>query len=372
MDATKQAMRGEYFFLGQEHVVFGPGSRDALRTEVEQLGGSRVLIITGRTLATKTDVVAQVVAALGPLYGATCAEIRQHTPESDVARAADLVRAQGCDLLLSVGGGSPIDATKAVALKLAEDGGKLMPHIAIPTTLSAAEFSHLFGVTNELERAKVGGADRRVAPQAVILDPELTLATPIELWLSSGIRAMDHAVETLYAPGRHPISDVLALAAIARLFQYLPQCKDAPLDTAVRLELQIAAWMSFFGEVNTPMGLSHNIGRRIGATYNVPHGITSCIALSHVMTVMAEEHAAQLAPIAKVLALPEADGDVAVAARAAARAVRELVGRLGLPQRLEQVGVGSKDLPQIAAATVSVANSPLRQHEVEALLRLML
>src|SRR5439155_24027016 len=178
----------------------------------------------------------------------------------------------------------------------------------IPTTLSAAEFSHLAGVTNESggQPIKAGFVDVAVMPRVVLLDPALTLETPLPLWLSTGIRALDHAVETLYAPGAHPINDVLALEAIRRLFAWLPRSMAGPDDLDARTELQIASWMSFFGETNTPMGLSHNLGRRIGATYNVPHGITSCITLPHVMRHLAHRHTAALAGIARALDLGEA------------------------------------------------------------------
>jgi alcohol dehydrogenase class IV len=369
MAAADEHIQGEYRFLPQEHVVFGAGSLVRLAGEVERIGGARALIITGSSLATKTDVVASVVEALGAYHAGTFDGIRQHAPGSGVVQATEAARAIAADVLVSVGGGSPIDATKAVALALAQESGAFMPQIAIPTTLSAAEFSHLVGVTNEERRAKTGFADTRVAPRSVILDARLTLATPLRLWLSSGIRSLDHAVETLYAAGAHPINDVLALEAIRRLFAALPSCMEQPDDLEVRTELQLAAWMSFFGEVNTPMGLSHNLGRRMGATYNVPHGITSCITLPHVMRHLAHEAAPQLAAIARVLQLSDAGPGHIDAALIAADAVSDLIGRLGLPRRLSDVGIGEDDLHDIAVATVG--DSP-QLAEVEQLLTRML
>ncbi len=182
--------------------------------------------------------------------------------------------------------------------------------------------------------------DVAVTPRVVLLDPALTLETPLPLWLSTGIRALDHAVETLYAPGAHPVNDVLALEAIKKLFAALPACQSDPANLDTRLELQLAAWFSFFDEFNTRMGLSHNIGRRLGATYNIPHGITSCIALAPVMRLLAPVHTQALARIAGILNLPEArSGDDLDAARAAAGAVAVLVSRLGLPNRLGSFGV---------------------------------
>jgi alcohol dehydrogenase class IV len=369
MTSPDGPLHGEYVFLPQERVIFGIGSLSRLQDEVARIGAVRALIITGNTLATQTDVITGVTQALGSLHAGTFAGVRQHAPGSGVAQATEAARALDADVLIGVGGGSPIDAAKAVALELARERGVFPAQIAIPTTLSAAEFSHLAGVTDEQRRAKTGFADPHVAPRIVILDAGLTLATPARLWLSSGIRALDHAVETLYAPGAHPINDVLALEAIRRLFAGLPRSQQRPDDLDARTGLQLAAWMSFFGEVNTPMGLSHNLGRRIGATYNVPHGVTSCITLPHVMRYFARTHTTALAAIGRAIQPDEAGRDHLDAALFAADAVGDLIGRLGLPRRLSEVGIAASNLRDIAVATVG--EGPQTQ-EVEELLKKML
>lgn len=368
-DQHWQEFAGEYYFLPQEHVLFGADSVERLASEVERLGVHRALIITGQTLARQTGVVDRVAAALGPRHAGTVDNIRQHTPRSAVDAAVGEVRRLGADVLVSVGGGSPIDAAKAVARTLLESEGTMPAQIAIPTTLSAAEFSHRIGVTDEITRSKVGMEDPRTVPRTVILDATLTVPTPERLWISSGIRALDHAVETLYAPGTHPIESVLAREAIRDLFAYLPRSHRHPDDLDTRTRLQLAAWMSFFGEVNTPMGLSHNLGRRIGATYDVPHGITSCITLPHVMRFEATTHAAALAPIARMLGRATDETPDSVAALRAADAVAQLIAVLGLPGRLSEVGISAESIPAIATATVG--DSPQRPR-IEQLLREML
>jgi maleylacetate reductase len=343
---------GSYTFLPLEQVLFGPGSVQKIANEVQRLGGQRALVVTGNSLALQTDVVQRVIAALGTFYAGTFHDIRQHAPKSDVARAVDQACSVQADILISVGGGSPIDATKALAYALAQESGTFLPHIALPTTMSAAELSSHAGITDEEKNAKTIVADRQLTPRAIILDAALTLTTPTQLWLSSGIRALDHAVETLYAPGLHPINDVLALEAIRKLFSYLPQSKAHADDLAVRTELQLAAWMSFFNPASISMGLSHNLGRRIGATYKVPHGITSCITLPIVMHAMATAHAAQLAPIAHVLELPVSKNDPQQAAHAAADAVANLISGLALPRHLHEVGIEATEIHRIAVSTV--------------------
>ncbi len=364
---------GQFIFLPQEHVLFGPGSLSGLAQEVERLSGSKVLIITGHSLNTQTDVIKEVKAALAGYYVATFAAIKEHAPQSGVEQAAAAVREHAADLLVSVGGGSPIDAAKAVKLLLKTETAPLK-HIAIPTTLGAAEFSHLAGITDDATRTKGGLAKPELVPNSVVLDANLTLATPPQLWLSSGIRALDHAVETLYAVGQHPISDVLALEAVRKLFEFLPRSHQNPHEVAVRAELQLAAWMSFFGEINTPMGLSHNLGRGIGASYNVPHGLTSCITLAPVMRFMASTPAVgTIARVADALNLGIGSDDQSKA-HLAADAVAGLVARLGLPQRLRDVGLKAADLPAIAQSLIAQAKArrvSLPEAQIETLLTQM-
>ncbi len=364
-----QHIKGDYTFLQLEHVLFGAGSVQHLADEVRRLGGQRVLVITGHSLATQTDVIQQVINVLGPLHIGTFSQIRQHAPKGGIAQATDLARSLKVDTLVSVGGGSPIDASKAIAHALLQERNTALPHIALSTTLSAAEFAHVAGVTDESTNAKTGFTDTRIAPRCVILDAALTRATPMRLWLSTGIRALDHAVETLYAPGVHPINDVLALEAARKLFIYLPRTQTQPEDLDVRTELQLAAWMSLFGGANAQFGLSHNLGKRMGATYNVPHGITSCITLPTVIHALAAEHATQLAPLARVLQLSIDADDPVQATHAVADAVDALIKELGLPRHLHDVGIGEADIPSIAAHTVG--EDPQRSM-VEGLLHQML
>ncbi|MDB5075119.1 MAG: NAD-dependent methanol dehydrogenase [Chloroflexi bacterium] len=344
--------QGEYSFLPLERVIYGAGSLGRLAGEADRLGGRKAMILTGHSLATQTPLVKKVESQLGERHAGTFAGIRQHVPESGIAEAAALARQLGADLLVSLGGGSPIDAAKAVARTLAADTGTYLPHIALPTTLSAAEFSGTAGFTDEARQAKTGFSDPWTTPRVVIMDPELTLATPMWLWLASGIRSLDHAVETLYSPGDHPVNDLLALEAIRKLFAYLPRCKADPSSLEAREQCQRGAWMSFFGPGSVHMGLSHNLGRRIGASFNVPHGVTSCITLPHVMRYKAATEARRLAPIAHALQLVPADTPDYEAALVAADAVAGLVGALGLPARLSEVNVPADALDDIARSVV--------------------
>src|SRR5215203_4275995 len=319
---------GTHTFLPTRRVHFGTGSLQMIE---EETGSSdRAFVITGRTLYEKTDLIRRVEALLGEKHAGTYSGMGQHTPGSSVERAAE--EARGSDLLLSVGGGSVVDGTKAVARKL----GHPM-HVAVPTTLSGAEWAHRVGVTDEASGRKGGFTDPGAVPPVVILDPETTPFTPEKLWLSTGIRALDHAVEGLLYGGDHPITDVTGAEGARLLLAYLPRSKEDPEDVDVRGELQLAAWLAYFGPFNTPMGLSHALGRRIGASYGVPHGYTSCVTLAP--SLAAER---SRVPEDRWRRLEEAlGGDPA-------ERIAVLVQELGLPGRLRDVGVPEEDLEYIA------------------------
>jgi maleylacetate reductase len=319
---------GTRAFLPTARVHFGAGSLGKLEEETQAF--DRVFVVTGRTLSEETDLIRRVERTLGEKHAGTFSGMGQHTPGSAVEKAAE--EAKEANLLISVGGGSVIDGTKAVAVRL-----DYPAQIAVPTTLSGAEWAHAIGVTDEEAGRKSGFADPRAVPPVIILDAEVTLFTPEKLWLSTGIRALDHAVEGFLGPKEHPIEDVMGLEGARRLVAYLPRSKEAPEDVEVRHELQLASWMAYFGPLNTPMGLSHNLGRRIGASYNVPHGYTSCITLAPTLSVVGDR-------------VPRERWDQLASALGGdpAERVTALVEGLELPSTLHDVGVPEADLDAIA------------------------
>src|ERR671914_817554 len=264
---------GTHTFLQTTRVHFGKDAVEKLEEEARSF--DRDFVITGRSLNEETGLVRHVEALLGGRHAGTFAGIGQHTPGRAVEKAATEAETAAADLLVSVGGGSVIDGTKAVARELGYPA-----QVSIPTTLSGAEWANRAGVTDERSGRKRGFADPKTVPGIVVLDPESTVFTPEKLWLSTGIRALDHAVEGFLFGGDHPVTDITGLEGARRLMEYLPLSRSTPEDLEVRQELQLAAWLSYFGPANTPMGLSHELGRRIGASYEVPHGITSCIILA--------------------------------------------------------------------------------------------
>ena len=321
---------GTHTFLQTTRVHFGADALEKL--EEEALSYDRAFVITGRSLKEKTGLISRVEALLGGRHAGTFGGIGQHTPGGAVEQAAVEAELAAADLLVSIGGGSVIDGTKAVARELGYP-----QQVAVPTTLSGAEWANRAGVKDEKSGRKRGFTDPKTVPKVVVLDPEATVFTPEKLWLSTGIRALDHAVEGFLFGGDHPVTDVTGLEGARRLMEYLPLSRREPEDLETRLELQLAAWLSYFGPANTPMGLSHELGRRVGASYEVPHGITSCIILAPSLQVMREHVRDE-----RWTMLSRALGGEPP------ERVSSLVEELGLPGRLREVGVPEEDLEDIA------------------------
>ncbi|KAH9940441.1 iron-containing alcohol dehydrogenase [Epithele typhae] len=349
-------------------IHFGPGSTaTALPKLLDALGAKKALIVTGRSLFTKTDVVKTVEGILKAhdAYGATFYEIGEHAPVAGIRRGVQAFKDAGADVIVSVGGGSPVDAAKAILHFVQQESGAPAPfkQIAIPTTLSAAEYTMGAGFTDDSGN-KVAVASPSLVPAGIILDAQLTLATPERLWLSTGLRALDHAVESLYRPGVPPPLKHLCYAALADLFTYLPLSKAHPEDVSTRQKLQIASWMSIWPmqlEKFVAFGLSHGLGHRLGARYGIPHGITSCLTLAPVVAAKVELGSPQdkewLANALFYLRKPSTgsvDGDVLELSKS----IQQLVNDLGLHSTLSQYNVPKEDVQQIAELAVGKKEDP--------------
>jgi alcohol dehydrogenase class IV len=204
-------------------------------------------------------------------------------------------------------------------------------------------------MTGDEPGVKTYVVDPRMAPFAIVLDPEVTLATPRELWLSTGVKAIDHACEAMWGPRAHPFTDTLATQAIRTLRTALPLSAADPADVGARLDAQLAGWMSMAGVVNVRVHLSHTLGHQIGARWDVPHGITSGITLPPVMRYVAAENAAGVARVATAFDAASVD--------AGADAITDIVTALGLPTRLRDVGADRRDFGAVAAATLAAGRA---------------
>jgi maleylacetate reductase len=358
-------LNGVYRFPVMESVVFGTPYADALAQEVDLLDARAVFILASGTLARETDLVERLRQMLGNRFAGICAKIGAHTPRTDVVAAANMAREAGADLLVTLGGGSVTDAAKMVGLclgngvtqpeqldgyraRIAADGIAQRPAvkppgvrmIAIPTTLSAGEFSAGAGCTDVRRHVKESFSHPLMIPRTVILDPEASVPTPEWLFLSTGIRAVDHAVEDICSVNGQPLSEGAAFHALRLLGKGLPAVKANPADLDARLDCQIGAWMSMVGsQTGVSKGASHGIGHVLGGTADVPHGYTSCVMLPQVLRFNLEVNADKQARVSEALGHP---------GEPAADVVAGLIAGLGLPTRLRDVGVREDQLDVIA------------------------
>jgi alcohol dehydrogenase class IV len=355
---------GAYDYIPQERIVFGRPAAEAIRAEAERLGKSRLFLVTARSLNRKTAAIEDLRAALGDLVVGLYDDCIAHTPRETVLACAEDVREADADLIVTIGGGTAIDMVKAVQICLAEnirsieglddwhtrvnpDGTYHTPRtrpspvrqIIVPTTLSGAEFSTIAGVTDTRTHVKEGYVGTNAAGQAVILDPAMTVHTPEWLWLSTGIRGLDHAVEGLCSIGANPFITGCCRQAIGMFAENLPRTKADPDDLDARLACQQATWIAGHGIDRTPYGASHGIGGVLGGLKDVPHGYTSCILLPHVLRWNRPVTEVQQRDVAAAFGHPGED---------AADLVADFVGGMGLPQRLRDVGVSREDFPGVA------------------------
>jgi maleylacetate reductase len=358
----------EMGFTSTERVTMGRPAAEAVADQAERMDARRVFLLVGTTLREQTDEIAKIERALGERHAATHAGIAPHAPRSDVLRATEAARAADADLIVTVGGGSVTDAGKIVALMLKHDvrsveafeplrtyvdeaGGVHNPItvgpdvrvICVPTTLSGGEFNALSGSTDEVTMHKQGYEHRNMAPVMVVLDPALTVHTPEWLWLSTGVRSVDHAVETLASDKSNFFADGLADSALRLLVEGLPRVKADPSDLEGRLKCQVGAWQSMISIIGgVPMGASHAIGHILGGTCNVPHGYTSCVMSPYVLAWNAEHDDGRQARISDCLG-----GEGSASER-----LDRFIRGLGMPRTLGEVGVGEDRFQQVADYTL--------------------
>jgi alcohol dehydrogenase class IV len=361
-------LSGSYEFLPQDRVIFGRPAAEAVVETADRMAKRRLLIVASKTLSRKTDVVSKIQAALAERCVGVFDECIEHVPRASVLSLAADVRKREPDLIVTVGGGTPIDTVKvtlltmgagvtdepgfdAMRIRVEADGSRVVPtikdppvrQIIVPTTLSGAEFSNLGGCTDPVRKVKDLYTGRLIGGQVVILDPATTVYTPPGLWLSTGIRAVDHAVETICSRKPQPFTDATCIHALQLLSKSLPANHANPDDLAGRLDSQLAVWLATTGLGRVDWGASHGIGHQLGAVANVAHGHCSCVMLPSVLRWNLSVNAAQQAIVAQ--ALGAKDGDAAIA-------VAKLVEGLGQPTRLREVGVRPEHYDAIAAGAM--------------------
>lgn len=361
--------RGLYEYFPIERVVFGEPFAAALKEEAERTGARRLFVLSSRQLSRTTPVIDELRATLGDRFAGLFDETAPHTPRETVLAATEAVREASADLLVAIGGGSVIDLAKMVQIGLAEDitergqfdafhlrraaGGSMVTptiaekaprQIAIPTTLSGAEFTHTAGSFDEAGIKKDLYVARHLAPKTVILDPALARYTPDWLWFSTAVRSIDHAVESICSLTAQPITDANCIHGLRMLQRSLRRSRREPDDLSARLDSQLGVWLCCAGLARGQHGASHGVGYAVGAVGGVPHGHCSCVLLPAVLRFNKPVNAAQQMLVADALDAPGED---------AGMALLRLLEDIGVPTRLQDVGIRRDQFEQIAQTVLA-------------------
>ncbi|QEC50890.1 iron-containing alcohol dehydrogenase [Baekduia soli] len=363
-------MTGRFAYPRTAEVRYGPGALAGLADLVD----GRAFVIASRTLLA-SGLDDQLRDILGDRLAGVHAGVAQHVPRTAVIEAAQAARAAGAETLVSVGGGTPIDCAKGVALCLAagiEAAGQFdehhirftypdqlevpalpataPPHIAVPTTLSGSEHTNLFGITDLDRHEKHLYVGPAFAPTAVILDGELALRTPADLWAASGVRALDHAVEGTLSRRHVPFMDALGAESLRIMRAHLEESAQEDRLEA-RSECLLGAWLAIYALTNVGAGLSHAIGHQLAAQFDMMHGVTSAIMLPHVLRFNAGVVGDRIVRLAEPLGVDVGGLAPDAAAAAVIDGLAAFIGRLerfGVPHTLSSAGATRPELDDVA------------------------
>ena len=340
-----------FVYNGQPaRVIFGAGSVKHLAREIEALGARKALVLSTPEQRASAEMVAELLGAraVGVFDRAV-----MHVPIETARDAREVARTLGADCAVAIGGGSTTGLGKAIAL----DSG--LPILAIPTTYAGSEMTPIYGITEA--GMKKTGKDARVLPRTVIYDPELTLGLPVGMSITSGINAIAHAAEGLYAVDSNPIMDLMAKEGITAMGRALPAIKIVASDIAARSDAMYGAWLCGTVLGNVGMALHHKLCHTLGGSFNLPHAETHTILLPHALAYNAA-------------AAPEAMRVIAEALNgaSAAQAVFDLAKTNGAPVALKDIGMREADLDK--ACDIAIRNQypnprPLERHALRQLLQ---
>ncbi len=314
-----------FIYNGQAgRVIFGAGSLQHLAREIDTLGARKALVLSTPEQRASAEKIADL---LGARAAGVFDRAVMHVPIETAREARELARKLGADCAVAIGGGSTTGLGKAIAL----DSG--LPILAIPTTYAGSEMTPIYGITEA--GLKKTGKDVRVLPRTVIYDPELTLGLPVGMSITSGINAIAHAAEGLYAVDSNPIMDLMAKEGMAAFGRALPAIKNAADDLAARSDALYGAWLCGTVLGNVGMALHHKLCHTLGGSFNLPHAETHTIVLPHALAYNAAAAPHAMTGIAGALGSGNAP-----------QAVFDLAKNNGAAVALRDIGMKEADLDQ--------------------------
>jgi maleylacetate reductase len=326
-------------------VVFGVGAVERLGEEVDRLGAHHAMALAGKRS------VDGLVERLGDRCAGTFSDVQQHVPVELAARATVAARALGADCLVAMGGGSATGLAKAVAVR------HEAPIVCVPTTYSGSEMTPIYGLTGR--DGKRTARDPRALPRVVLYDPALTVGLPAEVTGPSGMNALAHCAEALYAPGANPVTSLLAEEGARTLARGLPLAVAEPANLAGRSDALLGAFMAG-ASLAAGVGIHHQLCHLLGGAHGLPHAELHTVLLPHTVAFVAPAAPGPVARLARALGVDDA-----------AVGLWDLARRLGAPAGLAELGLAVAELDRaarLAATKVAQAPRPAGVKELRALL----
>jgi len=340
-------------------ITFGPGVAEQVGAEARRYG-RRALLVTGRSAMRKSGLLGRVLGWLeaAGLKVELFEQVESEPSLRTVHAGVEQARAEGTEVVVGVGGGSALDAAKAIAVMATQEGTiweyhagreierEGLPFLALPTTAgTGAEITRNAVLTNEETRVKQSIRSSRMMARVALVDPELTFSLPPDVTAYTGMDAFTQAVEAFVTRSANPVTDALALEAVRRLFRHLPTAVADGRNAAAREEVALGSLLSALAFSNSGLGAVHGLAHPIGARCGVPHGLVCAVLLPHVMAFNLDAAPEKFARLAEALGVAGPEEGVG--------AVRDLLARLGLPMTLSDYGLAEADWSLILAESRS-------------------
>lgn len=367
-------------FILNEVSYFGPGAREVLPQEIKRLGLNKAFVATDKDLLKfgVADKVLKVLEAANIPY-VVFSDIKPNPTVSNVNAGVKAFAESGADFILAIGGGSSIDTSKAIGIitnnpefadvvsleGVAPTKKKSVPIIALPTTAgTAAEVTINYVITDEVNEKKMVCVDPNDIPAIAIVDAELMYTLPKSLTASTGLDALTHAIEGLITKGAWEMSDMFEIKAIEMIARYLETAVFEPTNAEARNGMAVAQYIAGMAFSNVGLGVVHGMAHPLGAIFDIPHGVANALLLPTIMEFNAPAALPKYVEIAKAMNVYKEGMTQEEAATAAVDAVKALSIKVGIPQRLTDLGIKEEDLPRLAASAFTDVCTPGNPREV--------
>ena len=336
-------------------VIFGPGSLQKLPDEVRRLGMKAPLLLSTPQQAKQAEDLASILSGGGISPAGTYTNATMHTPSHVTEDAMSFLSSRSADCVVSIGGGSTTGLGKAISVRTG------LPHICIPTTYAGSEMTPILGETQDSK--KTTRSDPKILPGTVIYDVDLTMTLPVTLSATSGVNAIAHAVEALYAKNKNPVISMMAIEGTRSLADALPEIVADSQSQSAREKAQYGAWLCGVCLGSSAMALHHKLCHTLGGSFNLPHAETHTIVLPHALSYNAPAIPDAMDKLAS--ALPGSEGD-------ATKGLNVLLEKLKVKRALKDFGMKEEDVDK--AADIAVSNQypnprPLEKEKIREVIR---